>query len=71
MNGDGKFSKVRLLFFFSCSDFKSFGAPYILYTTAIEKHSKLSEGGYATVLNVDKVPVKHEDRMETFFMVGF
>jgi len=35
---------------------------------AIEKHSKLSEGGYATVLNVDKVPVKHEDRMETFFM---
>lgn len=35
---------------------------------AIEKHSKLPEGGYATVLDVNKVPAKHEDRMETFFL---
>ncbi|KAF8339752.1 uncharacterized protein EI90DRAFT_3144066 [Cantharellus anzutake] len=35
---------------------------------AIEKHAKLPEGGYATVLNVDRLPVKHDDRMETFFL---
>ncbi|KAK7007883.1 alpha-1,2-mannosidase [Favolaschia claudopus] len=36
--------------------------------SAIEKHCKLPEGGYATVLDVDKVPVKHLDKQETFFL---
>ncbi|KAG6829765.1 hypothetical protein H0H92_003555 [Tricholoma furcatifolium] len=35
---------------------------------AIEKHCKIESGGYATVLNVDQVPVVHEDKMETFLM---
>jgi mannosyl-oligosaccharide alpha-1,2-mannosidase len=26
-------------------------------------------GGYATVLNVDEVPAKQDDKMESFFMV--
>ncbi|KAF8322682.1 glycoside hydrolase [Clavulina sp. PMI_390] len=35
---------------------------------AIQKHCKIQDGGYATVLNVDQMPVKHEDKMETFFL---
>ncbi|KAI0095160.1 glycoside hydrolase [Irpex rosettiformis] len=35
---------------------------------AIEKYCKIESGGYATILNVDEVPVKHEDKMETFYM---
>jgi hypothetical protein len=27
-------------------------------------------GGYAGVLNVDELPPKLEDKMETFFLVG-
>ena len=37
--------------------------------SAIEKHCKIETGGYASVLNVDAVPVEHEDKMETFLMV--
>lgn len=37
---------------------------------AIEKYCKIESGGYASVLNVDEIPVKHEDRMETFYMVS-
>jgi len=37
--------------------------------SAIEKHAKIASGGYATVLDVDEVPVRHEDKMETFFLV--
>ncbi|EEB90547.1 hypothetical protein MPER_11229 [Moniliophthora perniciosa FA553] len=36
--------------------------------TSIEKHCRLSEGGYATVLDVDTLPVKREDKQETFFL---
>ncbi|OCH89742.1 glycoside hydrolase [Obba rivulosa] len=35
---------------------------------AIEKYCKIEGGGYASVLNVDRVPVGLEDKMETFFM---
>ncbi|KAI0030615.1 glycoside hydrolase [Vararia minispora EC-137] len=35
---------------------------------AIEEHCKISSGGYATIFNVDALPVEHEDKMETFFM---
>ncbi|THU91943.1 hypothetical protein K435DRAFT_780448 [Dendrothele bispora CBS 962.96] len=35
---------------------------------AIEKHCRLPEGGYASVANVDRLPVKHEDKQETFFL---
>ncbi|GLB43628.1 putative glycosyl hydrolase 47 family protein [Lyophyllum shimeji] len=35
---------------------------------SIEKHCRLSSGGYATIVNVDEVPVRHEDKMETFWM---
>ncbi|KAJ3489749.1 hypothetical protein NLI96_g1889 [Meripilus lineatus] len=35
---------------------------------AIEKHCRIASGGYASVLNVDSVPVTHEDKMETFLM---
>ncbi|KIM69999.1 glycoside hydrolase family 47 protein [Scleroderma citrinum Foug A] len=35
---------------------------------AIEKHCRIPSGGYASVMNVDKVPVQLEDRMETFMM---
>lgn len=35
---------------------------------AIEKHCKIETGGYAAVLNVDELPVKHEDKMETFLL---
>ncbi|KAI1790982.1 glycoside hydrolase [Ganoderma leucocontextum] len=36
--------------------------------SAIEKHCKIETGGYASILNVDSVPVEHEDKMETFLM---
>jgi len=35
---------------------------------AIEKHCRIPSGGYATIINVDEVPVRHEDKMETFFL---
>jgi hypothetical protein len=35
---------------------------------AIEKHCKVPGGGYAAVLNVDEVPARMEDKMETFLM---
>ncbi|EJC98796.1 glycoside hydrolase [Fomitiporia mediterranea MF3/22] len=35
---------------------------------AIEKHCKVESGGYAAVLNVDELPVTHEDKMETFLL---
>ncbi|KAJ7624463.1 glycoside hydrolase family 47 protein [Roridomyces roridus] len=35
---------------------------------AIEKHCRVPSGGYASVLNVEEVPVKWEDKMETFLM---
>jgi len=35
---------------------------------AIEKHCKIPSGGYATIINVDEVPVRHDDKMETFFL---
>ena len=36
---------------------------------AIEKHCKIETGGYSAILNVDAVPVRHDDKMETFFLV--
>ncbi|KAK0202740.1 glycoside hydrolase, partial [Desarmillaria ectypa] len=36
--------------------------------SAIERHCRLEEGGYATVLDVDTVPVSREDKQETFFL---
>lgn len=45
---------------------------------AIEKHAYLKPGkvtgtprGFASIANVDEVPVKHLDRLESFFMVSF
>ncbi|KAJ7218208.1 glycoside hydrolase family 47 protein [Mycena rebaudengoi] len=35
---------------------------------AIEKHCRVETGGYASVLNVEEVPVTWEDKMETFLM---
>ncbi|TDL20923.1 glycoside hydrolase [Rickenella mellea] len=35
---------------------------------AIEKHCRIETGGYASVINVDELPVRHEDKMETFMM---
>ncbi|KAH9914637.1 glycoside hydrolase [Epithele typhae] len=35
---------------------------------AIEKHCRIETGGYASVINVDALPVEHEDKMETFLM---
>ncbi|KAF8527437.1 glycoside hydrolase family 47 protein [Hysterangium stoloniferum] len=36
--------------------------------SAIEKHCKISSGGYASILNVDAIPVEYEDKMETFLL---
>lgn len=36
---------------------------------AIEKHCRVPTGGFASVKNVDQVPVEQEDKMETFLMV--
>ncbi|GEM06966.1 mannosyl-oligosaccharide alpha-1,2-mannosidase, glycoside hydrolase family 47 protein [Rhodotorula toruloides] len=35
---------------------------------AFEKHCKLPAGGYASIRDVDALPVQHEDRMETFWL---
>ena len=37
---------------------------------AIETHCRIESGGYASILNVDHVPVEHEDKMETFLMAS-
>lgn len=36
---------------------------------AIEKHAKVEDGGYVTVLDVNNVYSEKEDKMETFFLV--
>ncbi|CAE6521643.1 unnamed protein product [Rhizoctonia solani] len=36
---------------------------------SIEEHCKVPTGGYATVLNVDKLPVRWEDKQETFLLL--
>lgn len=36
---------------------------------SIEKYARVETGGYATILNVEDVNSKLEDRMETFFLV--
>ncbi|KAJ3801097.1 glycoside hydrolase [Lentinula aff. detonsa] len=36
--------------------------------TSIERYAKLPGGGYATVLDVDTVPVSLDDKQETFFL---
>lgn len=37
---------------------------------AFEKHCKLADGkGYAGIRDVDELPVVHEDKMETFWLV--
>ncbi|KAJ7720168.1 glycoside hydrolase family 47 protein [Mycena metata] len=36
--------------------------------SAIERHCRLPEGGYATVLDVDELPVRYLDKQETFFL---
>lgn len=36
---------------------------------SIEKYCRVDSGGYATIINVDAVPVRQEDKMETFFLV--
>ncbi|KAH9926421.1 glycoside hydrolase [Fomitopsis serialis] len=35
---------------------------------AIEKHCRIESGGYASIMNVDALPVELEDKMETFLM---
>ncbi|KAF8226672.1 glycoside hydrolase family 47 protein [Tricholoma matsutake] len=35
---------------------------------SIEKHCRVETGGYAAVVNVDEVPARLEDKMETFMM---
>ena len=35
---------------------------------AFEKHCRLPGGGFASIYDVDQVPVVHEDRMETFWI---
>ncbi|BGP14426.1 hypothetical protein JCM10213_004549 [Rhodosporidiobolus nylandii] len=35
---------------------------------AFVKHCRLPGGGFASILDVDEVPVKYEDRMETFWI---
>lgn len=36
---------------------------------SIVTHAKVETGGFATVVNVDEVPARLEDKMETFLMV--
>ena len=38
--------------------------------SAIEQHCKVLSGGYASILNVDALPVEQEDKMETFLMAS-
>ncbi|KAJ7784540.1 glycoside hydrolase [Mycena metata] len=35
---------------------------------AIERHCRVETGGYATIINVDEVPSRQENKMETFMM---
>lgn len=35
---------------------------------AFEEHCRLPGGGFASIYDVDQVPVVHEDRMETFWI---
>ncbi|KAJ7134642.1 glycoside hydrolase [Mycena epipterygia] len=35
---------------------------------AIEKHCRVETGGYASIINVDEVPSRKEDKMETFML---
>ncbi|KAF9441072.1 glycoside hydrolase family 47 protein [Macrolepiota fuliginosa MF-IS2] len=35
---------------------------------AIEKHCRVDTGGYTTIINVDEIPTRKEDKMETFFL---
>jgi hypothetical protein len=37
---------------------------------SIEKHCRVETGGYASIINVDEVPVRQEDKMETFLLVS-
>jgi hypothetical protein len=37
---------------------------------AIERHCRIDSGGYTTIINVDEVPTRKEDKMETFFLVS-
>jgi hypothetical protein len=37
---------------------------------SIEKHCRVETGGYASIVNVDEVPARQEDKMETFLMVS-
>lgn len=39
--------------------------------SAIEKYCKIPGGGYATVEDVDELPVRLDDKQETFFLVRF
>lgn len=36
---------------------------------SIEKHCRLSSGGYASILDVDTKNSRRDDKMETFFLV--
>jgi hypothetical protein len=36
---------------------------------SIEKHCRLSSGGYASILDVDNKNSRRDDKMETFFLV--
>lgn len=36
---------------------------------SIETHCRVDTGGYATIVNVDELPARHEDKMETFMLV--
>ena len=36
---------------------------------SIEKYCRLDEGGYSSILNVDDVNTKKDDKMETFWLV--
>jgi hypothetical protein len=36
---------------------------------SIQKYCRLNEGGYATILNVDDVNTRRDDKMETFWLV--
>ncbi|KAF9440709.1 glycoside hydrolase family 47 protein [Macrolepiota fuliginosa MF-IS2] len=35
---------------------------------AIEKHCRVDTGRYTTIINVDEIPTRKEDKMETFFL---
>lgn len=37
---------------------------------SIEKYCRIDSGGYASILDVNHIPVQYEDKMETFLMVS-